>query len=440
MALKLPDSAVPMGDFPVAKAVDIDFDDGENLQDKFDNGELGGGGGSSEKQIKDWVSGETYEIGDYVYYDGKLYRCLATNNNVDFDKINWEQLTYDIDELSKEDVEGLLGLTKEEIEAMTDLILDTEVKIDKTYSSSKIYQDIQQCLNDSKTFTLLELGKFSGVSYKIVASTSEMTNESIIYLLVNGNTYDMYIVEENGATTKIGDMNVNLDNYFTKAEIEADYLKKADADGKYAKKTEVLSADNVSHIKRFYSVPDNDWNNAIEEGYYAIPFDSVANTIANRPYDYAIQVHVIKADTNDPIFIYQIAYISTSDTRIYIRKQKIDGSWTPWGRICTTSIADVNKTTITPASSNITGTIKYTVKNGTCYVSFKSVRVTTNGTFSISTTMPKPDISCSIGIISDVSNYMTGCAYIDENTTQLKAAFYSTNYAGSCSFSYPVAE
>ena len=44
MALKLPDSAVPMGDFPVAKAVDIDFDDGENLQEKLDNGKLGGGG------------------------------------------------------------------------------------------------------------------------------------------------------------------------------------------------------------------------------------------------------------------------------------------------------------------------------------------------------------------------------------------------------------
>ena len=44
MALKLPDSAVPMGDFPVAKAVDIDFDDGENLQEKLDNGSLGSGG------------------------------------------------------------------------------------------------------------------------------------------------------------------------------------------------------------------------------------------------------------------------------------------------------------------------------------------------------------------------------------------------------------
>ena len=42
MALKLPDSAVPMGDFPVARAVDIDFDDGENLQEKLDNGTLGG--------------------------------------------------------------------------------------------------------------------------------------------------------------------------------------------------------------------------------------------------------------------------------------------------------------------------------------------------------------------------------------------------------------
>ena len=43
MALKLPDSAVPMGDFPVARAVDIDFDDGENLQEKLDDGKLGGG-------------------------------------------------------------------------------------------------------------------------------------------------------------------------------------------------------------------------------------------------------------------------------------------------------------------------------------------------------------------------------------------------------------
>ena len=163
MALKLPDSAVPMGDFPVAKAVDIDFNDGENLQDKFDNGELGGGG-SSEKQIKDWVSGSNYLEGDYIYHEGEIYRCLTSNSDVDFDETNWEQVTYGIDELSKEDVEGLLGLTEEEIEDMADLILDTEVRIDKTYSSSKIYTDIQQCLEDSKTYTLEELGKYATIT------------------------------------------------------------------------------------------------------------------------------------------------------------------------------------------------------------------------------------------------------------------------------------
>ena len=143
MALKLPDSAVPMGDFPVAKAVDIDFNDGENLQEKLDNGKLGGGG-SSEKQIKDWVSGSSYLEGDYIYREGEIYRCLTSNNDIDFDEANWKQVTHGIDELSKEDVEGLLGLTEEEIETMADLIADTEIRTDKTYSSSKIYTELDK--------------------------------------------------------------------------------------------------------------------------------------------------------------------------------------------------------------------------------------------------------------------------------------------------------
>ena len=135
----------------------------ENKKNYIYNGttweEFVGGGGSSEKQIKDWVSGSSYLEGDYIYHEGEIYRCLTSNSNVDFDEANWKKLTYGIDELSKEDVERLLGLTEEEIEAMTDLILDTEVRIDKTYSSSKIYTDIQQCLEESKTYTLEELEK-----------------------------------------------------------------------------------------------------------------------------------------------------------------------------------------------------------------------------------------------------------------------------------------
>ena len=46
LMIKLADTLAPLADFPAAYAKDIEFDDGKNLQEKYDNGELGGGGGS----------------------------------------------------------------------------------------------------------------------------------------------------------------------------------------------------------------------------------------------------------------------------------------------------------------------------------------------------------------------------------------------------------
>ena len=46
MAIRLADTLAPLADFPAAYAKDIEFDDGKNLQEKLNNGELGGGGGS----------------------------------------------------------------------------------------------------------------------------------------------------------------------------------------------------------------------------------------------------------------------------------------------------------------------------------------------------------------------------------------------------------
>ena len=44
--IKLADTLAPLANFPAAYAKDIEFDDGKNLQEKLNNGELGGGGGS----------------------------------------------------------------------------------------------------------------------------------------------------------------------------------------------------------------------------------------------------------------------------------------------------------------------------------------------------------------------------------------------------------
>ena len=46
MAIRLADTLECMSDFPAAYAKDIEFDDGKNLQEKLNNGELGGGGTS----------------------------------------------------------------------------------------------------------------------------------------------------------------------------------------------------------------------------------------------------------------------------------------------------------------------------------------------------------------------------------------------------------
>ena len=42
--IKLADTLVPMADFPAVEAKDVEFSDNKTLQEKYDNGELGGGG------------------------------------------------------------------------------------------------------------------------------------------------------------------------------------------------------------------------------------------------------------------------------------------------------------------------------------------------------------------------------------------------------------
>ena len=147
----------------------------------METGNAGGGSASSEEQIKDWVSGSSYLEGDYIYREGEIYRCLTSNNDVDFDEANWKQLTYGIDELSKEDVEGLLGLTEEEIETMANLIADTEVRLDKTYSSSKIDNDFLKKVDaDSKYATITTLTTHTNDANIHVTTTDKAKWDKVI--------------------------------------------------------------------------------------------------------------------------------------------------------------------------------------------------------------------------------------------------------------------
>ena len=438
------------------------------------------------KCIKPYVGGELYQKDSYVSYNGYIYQATATNQDSAFDETHWDKLSDDFNELTVADIEAMLGLSSEQLETMANLIADTEVRLDKTYSSSKIYQDIQQCLNDSKAFTLLELGKKIGTSYKIATTTGDMIDKEYIYLMDNGSTYDIYIVEEGtNNPVKIGDTNVNLSNYYTKTEIEADYLKKADADGKFATIDTVDNhiSDTVAHMTQ----DEKDKLVTTDDIVTTIDSSSTLTQIPNAKGLYGLiggnnvitDLDTFKGQTikigrgtgwnnecvnvpDDVSCAFDVIYIPYSITgsygtqiltlvqstsglyKTYIRS--IDnGTWGKWQRVCTTTVADVPKTRIIPTNTtdfSVSGNAYYTVLNGVCHVCLWGI-IITNQAYNVKTSvvLPKPLFSgAGTFLTGSGTGTPSGFAYVEPHDSTLAFDNAMTNQHLFGSFSYPVAE
>ena len=92
MAIKLADTLAPMSEFPAAMAEHIGFSDGETLQEKFDNKELGGGDSSITltQQEYEALSEEQKLDGLYYTYDTKrIYK-----NGVQYGASDAEDIGY----------------------------------------------------------------------------------------------------------------------------------------------------------------------------------------------------------------------------------------------------------------------------------------------------------------------------------------------------------
>ena len=211
------------------------------------------------KEIEDWKEDKLYEKGAKVLYNNYLWVAKVTNQSSAWNESYWEKVGDNLELIDLDTIKTMLGLTTDELQTLSSIILDSQVRLDKTYSSSKIYTDLQQCLNDSKAFTLQEFAKASKASYHVVSATSEMTDKSVIYLMPNSTNYDMYIVESDGTPTKIGDTTIDLSQFYTKTEIDNDFVKKTDADGKYATITTVDGkVDKTSILSTISSTPSDD--------------------------------------------------------------------------------------------------------------------------------------------------------------------------------------
>ena len=204
-----------------------------------------------DKCIEKWEADKLYTKEDsFVIYDNYLWQAKVTNQSSAWNENYWKKIGDELDLITKQDIEAMLGLTQEEIETLQKIINDSQITLSTTFSSSRIYSDIQQCLSDSKAFTLSKLASTMTASFEIATSIADITESNILYLLSTGaNTYDIYALIE-GTPKVIASTTIDLSQFYTKTEIDNDFVKKTDADGKYALITTVDNHinDTVAHM------------------------------------------------------------------------------------------------------------------------------------------------------------------------------------------------
>ena len=355
----------------------------------------------SEKCVEDYDSNTLYNPKMLCIYDDYIWECKYTTTG-DFDNTKWHKIGDELNLLTKQDIEAMLNLTDEQLKTLSSLILDNEIRLDKTFSSSRIYSDIQQCLSDSKTYTLKELSKKMGASYKVVTATSEVTSTEFLYLISNSTAYDIYALID-GVATKLGDTTIDLSNYYTKNEIDNDFLKKADADGKFATiktvdkkvdKTSIVTTldenttdeqvpsakvvnDNLnSKVDKF---PPNftsevDIDNLINCGWYHANSSSGVKGIFPFKETWVNVFNIGFGSLNNNAYSSQIA-LSNSKNMYFRQRDNLD--WNEWRRVCSTSTTDVNNVDINVLDStncSVKEYFRYSIKNGRAIIDFGGIQ------------------------------------------------------------------
>ena len=179
MAIKLVDELKAMGNFPIAHAEGINLvkTDGteDNLQNLFDNGELGGGGGDSSVTLTqeeyEALSEEQKLDGLYYTYDTKrIYK-----NGVQYGASDAEDIGYNNAEsgIQATTVQGAIDNVVEKVDG---LISDTTSSTTSTWSSKKTSDEIAEV--DTKISNNLgELGNLATTEKtNLVGAVNEVAN------------------------------------------------------------------------------------------------------------------------------------------------------------------------------------------------------------------------------------------------------------------------
>ena len=387
--------------------------------------------------------------------------------------------------LSLDSIKYITGLINQIVNLPTDVINNTNLADNLTFSNIHIKNLIDQCLIDANTEAQKLVGALTHLTCEKTTTqpTLDGSEINVIYLhSIDGNPpFQQFLKISDTELIDLGSTSISLNDYLTATEIASTYAKQVDLNtltdevtNKVDKTSITTTIDSTStdtqvpsakavynatvdkNLKTYTSIEQLGLTTPTTVGaiYNAIPANSCLNIFASLSSvtDLPLQqglLSITKISTAGFDIIFKRSGSgSVTDNAMYIGQLKgVDGTGLSWKKVCTTRVEDVPITDITIPNGLFQivdsdfSYIKYEVVNGIAFVYFsiRGVKIVGSG-ISRNITVPKLKTSFNHTIIGErcSSNLTILANGTNMQIWTLGDETVTTNYSGC--ISYPVAE
>ena len=406
--------------------------------------------------------------------------------------------TYDWQEYTDSEISDILEISDEQALELSKIINDNIKANNKLWSSNKIDSELQNMIIEANKYSDELIGQISSISLEYVTVLPDTDIKSNVIYILQGtpNTLNVYN-NSTSAFVTVGDLNIDLTNYYTKSEVDAELAKKANADevlkpdAIVADLTTTSGSTTLSTAGLQTELDKKIDKTAISTSISSTSTDEEVASAKCINDNYGIKTFtrleqlgltegsetlegIIEAMPSQSVFSYSVT--GNSNTSIYpkqdgmliINKQgdwrvnltfycnSISEQWIGYyqkssgmqafRRVCTTSVANVPETRITfSANTNYEEKAtsiysNYEVEDGICYVLlYAKCLAPTNSWISINDSLPRPKrfVFKSLNALDKATDSLN-CAINMEGNMSLRGGTANGEYITT--FSYHVAE